>query len=376
MSDIGYWDSATAGPLHPVARQALLAAIEDGWADPARLYSRSRQARQLLDAAKESLAEQLGVTAQQLSLCHSGSDAARLAIHGTLAGRAAAGGTLVHSAIEHSAVLSAAAEHETAGGTCHSIDVDSTGVADTAAFVDAVARPGVVMAALISASHEVGTLQPIDDVAAACQNALVPLYVDAAASVAYGELPRGWSLLSASARKWGGPAGVGVLAIRAGTRWSAPAGTALDGSFSIPLAVAAAAALRAHRTDLTRHRSRLSELTARLRDHIAATVPDVEIVGDPSARLPHIVTFSCLYVDGEALVHALDRLGFAVSSGSACAADEPRPSHVLAAMGALTHGNVRISLHTGVTEAEVERFLAVLPETVATLRADAGVTAL
>ncbi len=376
MDDAGYWDSATVAPLHPVARQALLAAIEDGWADPTRLYGQARQARQLLEAAKESLAEQLGVTAQELSLCTSGSAAARLAIVGALAGRARAGRTLVHSTIEHSAVLASAAGHENSGGVCHSIGVDSAGVVDTAAFVHAVSRPDVALAALISASHEVGTLQPIDDIAAACRNARVPLYVDAAASVAYGEIPRGWSLLSASARKWGGPTGVGVLAIRTGTRWSAPAGFDVDSNHSIPLAVAAAAGLRAHRTDLTQHRSRLSELTTRLRDRIATTVPDVEIVGHPTARLPHIVTFSCLYVDGETLLHALNRHGFAVSSGSACAADEPRPSHVLAAMGALTHGNVRISLHTGVTEAEVERFLAVLPATVATLRADTGVTAL
>ena len=103
------------------------------------------------------------------------------------------------------------------------------------------------------------------------------------------------------------------------------------------------------------------------------TVPDVEIVGDPVDRLPHIVTFSCLYVDGEALLHALDRHGFAVSSGSACTADTLRPSHVLAAMGVLTHGNVRVSLHRGTTTEDVDRFLAVLPATVAGIRAEAGV---
>ena len=93
-------------------------------------------------------------------------------------------------------------------------------------------------------------------------------------------------------------------------------------------------------------------------------------------RLPHIVTFSCLYVDGEALLHALDRAGFAVSSGSACTSDTLRPSHVLAAMGVLTHGNVRVSLHPGVSTEDVEHFLAVLPDVVARIRADAGVVGL
>ena len=95
--------------------------------------------------------------------------------------------------------------------------------------------------------------------------------------------------------------------------------------------------------------------------------------GDHSSTLAHIVTFSCLYADGEALLHALDRSGFAVSSGSACTASTLRPSHVLAAMGVLTHGNIRVSLHPGVRDDDVTRFLAVLPKVVADVRAEAGV---
>ena len=109
---------------------------------------------------------------------------------------------------------------------------------------------------------------------------------------------------------------------------------------------------------------------------MTATVPDVEVVGDPVDRLPHLVTFSCLYVDGEALLHALDRCGHAVSSGSSCTASTLRPSHVLEAMGVLSHGNVRVSLHRDTTEADVDRFLADLPQVVADLRAEAGVIGL
>ncbi len=101
-------------------------------------------------------------------------------------------------------------------------------------------------------------------------------------------------------------------------------------------------------------------------------MPDIEVVGDPLDRLPHLVTFSCLYLDGEALVSELDRLGFGVASGSACTASTLEPSHVLAAMGALTHGNVRVSLTRETTEDEVERFCAVLPDVVARLRAEIG----
>jgi cysteine desulfurase len=258
------------------------------------------------------------------------------------------------------------------------VPVDRHGVVDIEEFGRAVARPGVAAAALLSASHEVGTIQPLSEAVAACEAAGVPLYTDAAASVAYGDIPAEWSLMSASARKWGGPAGVGVLAVRAGVRWSPPVEVSWAelGQPNVALVVAAAATLRAHRAELARHTDRLRRLTARLRERIVTDIADVEIPGHPDDRLPHIVTFSCLYLDGEALVHALSRHGFAVSSGSACADAEQRPSHVLAAMGALTHGNVRVSLHTGVTDAEVERFLEVLPGVVAELREQGGTGAL
>src|SRR4030095_6981504 len=129
--------------------------------------------------------------------------------------------------------------------------------------------------------------------------------------------------------------------------------------------VAAAASLRAVRDEAAAESARLSALVDEIRHTVAATVPDVEVVGDPDETLPHIVTFSCLYVDGEVLLHALDRAGFAVSSGSACTASTLRPSHVLEAMGVLSHGNVRVSLHRGTTEDDVSRFLAVLPGLVA-----------
>src|SRR5205085_12144696 len=116
----------------------------------------------------------------------------------------------------------------------------------------------------------------------------------------------------------------------------------------------------------------LSALVGRVRSTVAATVPDVEIVGDPVERLPHLVTCSCLYADGETLLHALDRHGFAVSSGSSCTASTLRPSHVLEAMGVLSHGNIRVSLHRGTTADEVARFLAVLPEIVANIRKEVG----
>ena len=116
---------------------------------------------------------------------------------------------------------------------------------------------------------------------------------------------------------------------------------------------------------------RQTALIEQVRAAVAA-IPDVEVVGDPDARLPHLVTFSCLYVDGEALVLGLDRQGYGVASGSACTASTLQPSHVLAAMGVLTHGNVRLSLTRDTTQDDVDGFLRALPGVVRSIRAEAG----
>lgn len=195
-----------------------MAAFDDGWADPARLYTEARRAGQLLDAARAAVADVIGARPDEVTFCANGSVAAHLAVLGGLAGRRRTGRVFVHSAVEHSAVLHAAAQH----GESVSVAVDRNGRVSTSAFADAVRAPGVALAALMSANHEVGTVQPVPEVAAACADAGVPLYVDAAQTLGRAPLPGGWSLLTASARKWGGPPGVGVLVVRTGTRWSAP----------------------------------------------------------------------------------------------------------------------------------------------------------
>jgi cysteine desulfurase len=375
-------DAASGPPLHPVAREALVAALAEGWADPARLYGAARRARLLLDGARETVAACLGVRPEEVTFTASGTQAAHLAVLGGLAGRRRAGARFVHSAVEHSCVLHAAERHASVGGTAVPVPVDRLGRVDTAAFAAAVAAPGTALASLMSANHEVGTTQPVAAAAAACAQAGVPLHVDAAQSVGRVAVPGGWSLLSASAHKWGGPPGVGVLVVRAGTRWVSPLPAderergRVPGFENVPAIVAAAASLRARLSEMDAEAARLRPLVDRVRDTVPRTVPDVEVVGDPVHRLPHLVTFSCLYVDGEALLHALDRRGFAVSSGSSCTSSTLTPSHVLEAMGVLSHGNVRISLHRDTTAEQVDRLLAALPGLVADLRRTAGVTGL
>lgn len=375
----GFLDAASSQPLHPAARAALLAAYDDGWADPARRYGSARRSRMLLDGARESVAAGLGARPDEVSFTSSGTAAVHLAVAGLARGRARVGDRLVTSAVEHSSVLQAGRALERAGGSVRIVPVDRLGRVDLERYQAELAEPGVALAVLQSANHEVGTVQPVPQVAEAAHAHGIPLLVDAAASVGRTEVPSGWDVLSASAHKWGGPAGIGVLAVRTGTRWRSPApddtreGGRVPGFPDVPGALAAAAALVAVSAQQAALARRADDLVTRIRDRVPALVPDVEVVGDPVARLPHIVTFSCLYADGESLVSELDRAGFAISSGSACVADALVPSHVLAAMGVLTHGNVRVSLPYDVSEADVEGFLAVLPGVVERIRAAAGV---
>ncbi|MEU7891611.1 cysteine desulfurase family protein [Nonomuraea sp. NPDC049152] len=374
-----YFDAASTEPLHPRAREALIATLDAGWADPARLYGQARRAHLLLEQARTEVAEALGARPDEVTFTSSGTQAVHLGVLGTLHGRRRAGRHLVTSAVEHSSVLHAAAVHESDGGTVTTVGVNLAGRVDLDAFVAAVSVEGTALACLQTANHEVGTLQPVAEAAAACRERGVPLLVDAAQSAGRLPVPQGWSVLTASAHKWGGPAGVGVLAVRKGTRFRSflpedeRERRRVPGFENVPSIVAAAAALKAMREEAAQENARLSALVDTIRERVPELVPDVEVIGDPVDRAPHIVTFSCLYVDGEALLTELDKAGFAVSSGSSCTASTLRPSHVLEAMGVLTHGNVRVSLPRGASAAEVDRFLAVLPEMVRRIRQDAGV---
>ena len=374
----GYLDAASGAPLHPVAREALVAALDAGWADPGRLYGAGRRAAMLLEAARESVAESLGARPDEVSFPAGGTQALHAAVLGLLRGRAAT--TFAHTAVEHSAILHAADHHVARGGRAAPVGVDALGRVDSTEFAAVAEGSGAVAAAVQAANHEVGTTQPVTQIASLIPQ--VPLVVDVTQTLGHAVIPAGWSVLAGEARTWGGPAGVGVLAVRTGVRWSSPwpaddrEGGRVPGVPNVAAIVAAAASLRAAVAVERSEAARLAALVERIRVGVATTIPDVQVLGDPHDRLPHIVTFSCLYVEGEALLTALDRHGFAVSSGSSCTSSTLTPSHVLVAMGALTSGSVRVSLHHTTTETEVDRFLAVLPGVVADVRAELGATRL
>jgi cysteine desulfurase len=385
----GYFDAAAGLPLSPTAIEAWRAASEDGWADPAKVIGPGRRSAVLVEAAREVVAAALNARPDEVTFCTSNEQALHLAVLGTVHGRARVGPVLVHSAVEHSAVGRAAEWHRNRRGEVAIAGVDRLGRVDEDAFVELCSRPGVAAAALQAANHEVGTRQPIARVATELHRLGVPLIVDASQELLYSDVAEPvWAsadVVTADAKLWGGPTGMAVLVVRSGTRWitpfpataEAPATTRLrlDGGIDVPTAVSAAAALRDFRAQAQTQRERLYDLVERIRLAVPELIPDCEVLGDPIDRVPHIVTFSCLDVDGEALLTSLDRAGFAVSSGSACTSEALTPSHVLIAMGALSSGNIRVSIHPRITETDVDRFLSVLPDVVAEVRSQMPATA-
>lgn len=376
-------DTAGHAPVLPVAREAFLAALDEGWADPRRLHTEGRRARALLDGARETIAALVGARTEEVDLAPSHTAALHTAVRTVARGRRRVGGLVVTSAVERMAVRDAAdlaaAEHR--GAARVDVPVDRDGRLDVDAFAAAVAEPGVALAAVQHANGEVGTLQPVARAHAAARAAEVPLLVDAGAS--FGQVPVGpeWDVLTVDPADVGAVPGVAVLVTRARVRRSpvGPVGAGdedrwFPGGVSVPAALAAAVTLRAAHDAATNTDGPdpRTALVDRVRDRVAAEVPLVDVAGSRTGRLPHVLTFSCLYVDGEAVVTALDAEGFAVGSGSACTSATGQPSHVLAAMGALTQGNVRLSLPVGTTAAQVERFCDVLPAVVARLRDEVG----
>ncbi len=354
--------------MTPRTADALRAGLADGWADPARLTAESRRSRALIDGAREAIAEALGVRRDNVHFTASVPVAIERALTGVFTARRGRERIGV-STIERDLVLDAA--DFLAPDAVDRIDVDADGHVDIDALTEVARHPSTALLAIQHANHEIGTVQRLDQIAQITRSASVPLVVDATASIGHTEAPEHWDALIADPADWGAPAGLGIVALRPHTRWLPhwPEGSDpwAPGGVSVPLALAAAVALQERLERLETESRRQHALIDRMRAGLDGT-EGVHLVGDAVERLPHLLTAAFMYLDGEPLVTRLDREGIAVGSGSACGKGTFEPSHVLAAMGALTHGNLRIGLHPGVTEDDVDRFLAVLPRVIEHVR--------
>ena len=363
-----YLDHASTSPLRPEARDAMVAAL-DLVGDPSRIHQEGLAVRVAVEQAREQVAATFGARPREVVFTGSGTEAIATAVTGVTS----RGSHQVLTAVEHSAVRLPAERT----GRMSVVAVDGQGRVDPERVVAAI-RPETAVVHVQAGNHEVGTRQPVAEVVAACADHDVLVHVDAAQAnghdpVAFAEM--GADLVTLSAHKFGGPAGVGALLIRRGLRLDPllvggdqerARRAGLENLTAVAGFAAACAALDDGR--LTAEADRARRLTDRVRAGVAE-LDGIPIYGDPVDRLPHLVCLGIEGVEPQAVLLGLDAAGIAVHSGSACSSEALEPSPVLEAMGVDAHRSLRVSVGWSTTDTDVDAFLDLLPRVVSDLRA-------
>ncbi len=351
-------------------------------ADPSRVHTEGRIARATLEEARDAVAALFRVRPRQIVFTSGGTEAVNAAVWGATAAVGEGDpGPIVLAAVEHSAVRDASVR----AGPCVTVPVDRTGRIEPGTVENALARTqaefgrGAVLVHCQWANHEVGTMQPVAEVAEVCRRAGVRLHVDAAAaaghvSVDLGELDA--DMVSVSAHKLGGPPGIGALIVRRGLRiepflvGGAQERARRAGLENLPAAIgfgAAAAAIDAPGV-LDRETSVAWRHTTRLLE-VATAVPEVEVFGDANDRLPQLICVGVRGVEAEPVLLGLDQAGIAAHSGSSCSSEVLEPSPVLEAMGVDAERSLRLSVGWSTTDADVNAFAGAFGPVVEDLRA-------
>jgi len=378
-----YLDYASTTPAHPAVLQAMEPYLRQEFGNPSNLYRLGRRAADAVERARASVARALGCRDDEIVFTSGGSEADNLALKG-VALALPEKRHLVTTTIEHSAVLGAARDlQEHFGIEVTWVPVDERGIADPAAIAAAI-RPDTCLVSVMLANNEIGTIQPVAEIARLARARGVLVHTDAvqAAGVLDLDVDRlGVHALSLSAHKFYGPKGVGVLYVRRGTplvpliHGGSQERLRRAGTENVAGIVACGAALELVEQHRTVTCARLTALRDRLIEGIEAGVPGALLNGDRRQRLPGHANLCFGDVQGESILLELELDDVYASSGSACHAGSQDPSHVLLAIGRspeLAHTAVRLTLGAPTTEAEVERVLELLPRAVHRLRAQAA----
>ena len=374
-----YLDHAATSPLRAEVLEAMLPYLREHHGNPSSIHASGRRARQGLDEAREEIARTLDFQPREIVFTSGGTEADNLAVKGAAWAGSARGRHIITSAVEHKAVMNSCAMLERQGFDVTYLPVDRYGVVDPDELAAAI-TDRTVLVTIQAANNEVGTVQPIAAIGAACRERRVPLHVDAVQSAAF-EPPAAdaWqaTMISISAHKLGGPKGIGALWVRRGTPMLPQlSGGAQErqrraGTENVAGAVGFASAVRqAYVADV----GAMAVLRDRLLDGLIR-LPGVRLTGHPTERLPNSASVVIEDVEGGDLVAALDLEGVEASTGSACTTGSVEPSHVLLAMGIdphLAHGSLRLTLGPETTETDVDDTLRIVEMCVSRLRSVVG----
>ena len=375
-----YLDNAATTKTGQAARNAMLSAMDDAWANPSSLHTPGQRAAEVLARARRETAALIGANEGEIIFTSGGSEADNMALRGAaLLGKRKGKTHLISTAIEHHAVLHTLSRLEREGFDVTLLPVDESGIVKAADAAAAI-REDTALVSVMFANNEIGTIQPIAEIGAVCRERGVLFHTDAVQAA--GHLPidvkaMNIDMLSLSGHKFQGPRGVGALYVRRGIalppliEGGAQERGRRAGTENLPSIAGMAAAL----TEAVSHMEAEARRETELRDYLIdglAQIPHSALNGDPWRRLPGNVNFCFEGVEGESLLLLLDGKGVAASSGSACTSGSLDPSHVLLAIGrphAAAHGSLRLTLGPENTREEMDLTIAAVREAVERLRA-------
>ncbi|MDR2492322.1 MAG: cysteine desulfurase NifS [Coriobacteriales bacterium] len=380
MDKLIYLDNAATTSVLPAVVDEMIPYFTDGFGNPSSLYEFGQRARAAITDARVRIAAHLGVDAPEVYFTGSGTESDNWALKETAFAYQDKGRHIITSSIEHHAVSHTCAWLEKRGFEVTYLPVDAEGIVSVHSLVDAL-RDDTTLVSVILANNEIGTIQPIKELAEAAHARGALFHTDAVQAVAH--LPvnaaeLGVDMLSASAHKFHGPKGVGLLYIKKGVKTrSFMDGGAQErkrraGTENVPGIMGMAKALDLGMADLASRAAHDQELRDRLIDRVLAEVEHVRLNGHRTQRLPGNANFSFEFVEGESLLLTLEQKGILASSGSACASGSLDPSHVLLAIGLpheIAHGSLRLSLGEETTAADIDYTVEAIKEVVVRLRA-------
>lgn len=375
-----YFDYAATTPVDPRVLEKMMPYFTQKFGNPNSQHFFGRETVSAVDDARDAIAACIGAKPSEIYFTSGGTEADNWALRGAAHAFAARGRHLIVSAVEHPAMISAAKELVKEGFDVTFAEVDEYGLVDLEKLERAI-RPDTIFVGVMTANNEVGTIQPVKEIAALCKARGIVFFTDAVQAA--GAIPLdvkalGADMLSFSAHKFYGPKGVGALYVRSGLRiGKLIAGghqerSMRGGTTNVPAVVGMAQALRIACAELEKNAAYVTSLRDRFIKRVLAEIPYVKLNGHPEKRLPANANFSFRYIEGESLLFSLDLKNIAVSSGSACSSGSLEPSHVLLAMGlpeGLAHGSIRFSFGKDNTVEQVDYAVDALKEITVKLRA-------
>lgn len=374
-----YLDNNATTPLHPEVLEAMLPYYRERYGNASSIHFKGREAKKGLEGSRTILGDALGTESVDIIFTSGGTESDNFAIKGVAFANKDKGNHIITSSVEHLAVGATCKYLESHGFKVTYLPVDKYGVVDLNALKDAI-TPKTVLVSIMHANNEVGTIEPIKEIANIVKAKGIYFHTDAVQS--FGKIPTdvedlGVDLLSLSAHKINGPKGVGLLYIRKGVKID-PVNhgghherSLRAGTENVPGIVGFAKAAQIVKRHMKEEANRLRKLRDMLHKGLTDRLDGVHLNGHPTERLPGTLNISFQGVEGESLLINFDQKGICGSTGSACTAGSNEPSHVLVAMKAdphLAQGSVRFSLGVFNTEEEIAYCIEEIPKIVKRLR--------